>query len=727
MTKVKAPEHAQPNVPGVTEILTRFPRERTWLLPALEAVQEAIGYLPDSALAEIGAHLRVPQSEVYGVATHYPELRLAPRGKHHVRVCGGVSCALAGGGALREAIISRYGVEPGGTGADKELTLEEADCVFECSVAPLVEVDGVCHGRVTPEDIGRLARWFTPTSTSRVPREPRGAPVIPPAPARSAETFLEGLLAAAESRRRARPGLRIVVHAGSCGRAVGADSLLAQLRPAVEAGPLDAEVIEGACNGMCYAAPSVEVRREGWPRFLVERLDPAAVPIFLDRLATDRTGFASAGLTGIVWAERAWRDLVPVAQHPFWKNQERVLMARCGPMDPEDLDDALVRGAYRALARALARPPLDLIEMVKASGLQGRGGAFFPTAVKWEACRKTAGLPKYVVVNGEEGEPGIFKDRHLMEGDPHQLLEGALLAAYAAGATRVILYVHGEAHLSAARLARAVALAERAGIIGDRMLGSDTACHVELRRGAGGFILGEETALLESIEGRRAQPRARPPFPVESGLWGKPTVINNVETLSAIPVIVAGGAPSFAALGTPKAPGTKVFGLSGPIRRPGVVEVKNGVTLRMLLDEIGGGLADGSAWRGAVVGGPSGTIVPGALFEVPMEPRERVSPGTGGIVAVPAGASVVEIVKTLLRFNATESCGKCTPCREGTPRLLAMIDELGSSAGRKDRLARVRALAETIQLASLCGLGQAAPLALLSGLETFPEAFHDGG
>jgi NADH:ubiquinone oxidoreductase subunit F (NADH-binding) len=485
-------------------------------------------------------------------------------------------------------------------------------------------------------------------------------------------------------------------------------------------------VIEGACNGMCYAAPSVEVHREGWPRFLIERLDPVAVPTFLERLATDRAGFASAGLTGIVWADRQWRDLVPVAEQPFWKNQERVLMARCGPMDPEDLDDALLRGAYRALARALGRPPVELIEMVKASGLQGRGGAFFPTAVKWDACRRATGLPKYVVVNGEEGEPGIFKDRHLMEGDPHQLLEGALLAAYAAGATRVILYVHGEAHLSAARLARAAAQAEAAGIIGDRMLGSDAACHVELRRGAGGFILGEETALLESIEGRRAQPRTRPPFPVESGLWGRPTVINNVETLSAIPAIVAGGAAWFAALGTPKAPGTKVFGLSGPIRRPGVVEVRNGVTLRTLLDEIGGGLVDGSAWQGAVVGGPSGTIVPAALFEVPMEPRERVSPGTGGIVAVPVGASVVDIVKTLLRFNAAESCGKCTPCREGTPRLLAMIDELGSAVGREERLVRVQGLAETIQLASLCGLGQAAPLALLRGLETFAEAFRDG-
>jgi NADH:ubiquinone oxidoreductase subunit F (NADH-binding) len=302
-----------------------------------------------------------------------------------------------------------------------------------------------------------------------------------------------------------------------------------------------------------------------------------------------------------------------------------------------------------------------------------------------------------------------------------------LLAAYAAGASHAILYVHGEAGLSAARLSRAVSQAESAGIVGEQILGRDFSCSVELRRGAGGFILGEETALLESIEGRRAQPRTRPPFPVESGLWGRPTVVNNVETLSAIPAVVTGGAGWFAGLGTSKAPGTKVFGLSGPIRRPGVVEVQNGVTLRTLLDEIGGGLAEGRAFLGAVVGGPSGTIVPAELFDVPMEPRERVSPGTGGIVAVPVGASVVDIVKTLLGFNARESCGKCTPCREGAPRLLAMIDQLTGTRAGDDREHQIRELAEAIQLASLCGLGQAAPLALLRALETFPAALRDGG
>jgi len=701
------------------ELLAPFPRERTWLLPALHALQDALGHLSDAALAQAAAHLRIPASEVWSVATGYPEFRLAPRGRHHVRVCTGVSCALSGGPALLDAVARRYRVKPGEPGAGQELTLEAADCFFECSMAPLVEVDGAYRGRVTQDDVATLDHWFR---TSSVPHHqaPVAAPRSAAAPAAaSAQAFLEALVKEAEVQRRGRPALRLIVQMGTCGRSVGAEDVLEALREEVSARRIEALVVAGACSGMCYAAPSIEIARPGWPRAVLERVRPAAVRALVERLAGD----GPLDAEGLAWSNESWRGLTPVAAHPFWSSQERVLLARSGTIDPEDLGDALLAGAYRALARALDESPRSVIESVKASGLQGRGGAFFPTATKWEACRNAAGEPKYVVVNGEEGEPGIFKDRHLMEGDPHQLVEGMLLAAYASGASRAILYVHGEADLSAARLARAMAEAEAAGIVGDRILGRDFACRVELRRGAGGFVLGEETALLESIEGRRAQPRTRPPFPVESGLWGRPTVINNVETLSAIPSIVARGGRWFAELGTDTAPGTKVFGLSGPIRRPGVVEVRHGVTLLALLETIGGGLASGRALQGAVVGGPSGSIVPAVLFGVAMEPRGQVSPGTGGIVAVPEDASVVEIVKTLLAFNARESCGKCTPCREGTPRLLAMIDELKR---RPASSARARELAETIQLASLCGLGQAAPLALLRALETYPDQLLGG-
>jgi NADH:ubiquinone oxidoreductase subunit F (NADH-binding)/NADH:ubiquinone oxidoreductase subunit E len=698
-------------------VLARFPRERRWLLPALQAVQGRLGHLPLDALSRVGAHLRVPASEVYGVATHYPELRLAPVGAHHVRVCRGVSCDLLGSGDLLAALARRLDTLPDLAA----VTLETADCLFACAVAPVIEVDGAYRGRVRAADAAGIARSLARSSPSH------GGESAGPQPGRGSDQperpSLAALVERASSRRSAGPALHLLLQAGTCGRAVGADEVLAALRETVDRSGIAARIVEGACSGTCYAAPALEIRREGWPRAVVERLDPARVPALVEALDEGGGDLGRAGLTGVAWCAEAWRGLTPALQHPFWSAQTRVLLDRCGRIDPGDLDDALVHGAYQALARALAGSPGDVIAAVKASGLQGRGGAFFPTALKWEACRGAAGTPRYLVMNGEEGEPGIFKDRHLMEGDPHQVLEGVLLGAFAAGATQALLYVHGEAHLSARRLALAVAQATAAGLAGDRILGSDFSCGVEIRRGAGGFVLGEETALLESIEGRRALPRTRPPFPVESGLWGRPTVINNVETLAAIPSIVTRGGPWFAAHGIPEAPGTKVFGLSGALRRPGVVEVGNGVTLRMLLEGIGGGAPEGRALQGALVGGPSGTIVPADRFDVAMEPRGRVSPGTGGIVAVPAGASVVEIVRTLLRFNADESCGKCTPCREGVPRLLAMLDELAAGGGAGPVVARARELASTIHLASLCGLGQAAPQALLRALEDFPGAF----
>jgi NADH:ubiquinone oxidoreductase subunit F (NADH-binding) len=445
---------------------------------------------------------------------------------------------------------------------------------------------------------------------------------------------------------------------------------------------------------MCWGAPVVEALRDGKPPITAAGVTPDAVPRLLNALA----------------ANMAERDFA--AEAGWMAAQHRVLTERCGLADPYDLADALRHDTYATLARVLEEGrPETVIEEVRAAGLAGRGGAYFATAVKWAAARAAAGAPKYLVVNGEEGEPGIFKDRHLMEGDPHRLLEAVLLAAYATGVTRAILYVHGEAHLAAERLAVAVAQARDWGLLGERVLGSDLSLEVEIRRGAGGFVLGEETALLESIEGRRAMPRTRPPFPVEAGLFGRPTVINNVETLFAVVPIVARGGAAFAALGGGR--GTKVFGLSGHLPRPGVVEMEAGCTLRALLADVGGA----ARVAAAVVGGPSGSVVHPRQFDEPLLPRGAVNPGTGGVVALRDEAAVRAAVRTLLAFNARESCGKCTPCREGTQRMLALLD------APKVDVERMRALAEAVQLASLCGLGQAAPLAVLSGLGEFPREF----
>ena len=675
----------------IADALAAYPRERTWLLPALRDVQHAERWLSPDALDAVAAHLRVPASEVWGVATHYPEFRLAEPGRKLVRVCVGVACAALGGRALLAECERRLAVRAAETSTDGAVTLEELDCAFACAVGPVIEVDHAHHGRVTVDDLdGVLGTPVPPVPAV----DTRVAPPAIRAVDRPAARFA---LLRREAERR-RTGRRLAVGVGSCTLAVGAGETYETLREemARRGGPFS--VVAAGCNGLCWAAPAVEVLRDGMPRLSVSDVRGPGMPHLLNALGANAP---------VAQAETTAQMLVM---------QQRVLLERCGMADPNDIADAIRHGTYGTFAHALETDDAEhIIDEVRAAGLAGRGGAYFPTAIKWRTCRDAAGAPKYLIVNGEEGEPGIFKDRHLMEGDPHRLLEGLLLAAYAIGASRAILYIHGEADLAAARLGRAVVQARDWGLVGDRVLGSGFSIDVQLRRGAGGFVLGEETALLESLEGRRAMPRTRPPFPAEAGLWGKPTVINNVETLCAVPSIVERGGAWFAGLG--RGHGTKLFGLSGQLRRPGVVELELGCTLRTLLDTFGGGTLSGKRVAAAVVGGPSGSVVPPGDFDEPLVPRGRVNPGTGGIVALDDVGAVRDAVRTLIAFNARESCGKCTPCREGATRLRDML-ESSVDAGR------VAELSEVIQLASLCGLGQAAPLSVLSGLRAFPDSFR---
>src|SRR5437867_1597038 len=676
----------------LADALAPFPRERTWLLPALHAAQHAERWLSPATLDAVAAHLRVPKSEVWGVASHYPEFRLIAPGRRVVRVCVGLACLARGGGEILAACERRLGIRAGESTPDHAITLEALDCAFACGSAPVAQVDHHYRGRLTTSDVEAL---LTLASAPRArPATGRGGPPAALPAAGSPGARFTALKREAERRRT---GARLAVGLGTCGLAVGAADTFDALSAETERRGLPFRVVAAGCNGMCWAQPVVEVLRDGKPRLTTGPISVEGVPRLLNALA--------AGI-----AERQ-----VAAGEQFMAPQRRVLLERCGMADPYDVADALRHGAYGAFARALEDGrPEQVIEEVRASGLAGRGGAYFQTAVKWAACRAAAGAPKFLVVNAEEGEPGIFKDRHLMEGDPHRLLEAVLLAAFAIGAGRAILYIHGEADLSAERMAVALAQAHAWGLVGERILGSDFSLAVEIRRGAGGFVLGEETALLESIEGQRAMPRTRPPFPVESGVYGKPTVINNVETLFAVPSIVERGGAWFAGLGGGR--GTKLFGLSGHLRRPGVVEMEVGVTLRTLIDTVGGGSSTGRPIRAAVVGGPSGSVVNPRHFDEPLIPRGPVNPGTGGVVALDERASVRDVVRTLLAFNTRESCGKCTPCREGTARLLAMLDAPVDQA-------TVKQLSEVIQLASLCGLGQAAPFAVLSGLAEFPGEF----
>jgi NADH-quinone oxidoreductase subunit F len=676
------------------DILEPFPRERPWLLPALQALQHHSRWLSPEALTAAAQHLRVPRSEVYGVATHYPDFRLSPPGKRIVRVCTGISCRVAGSLDLLRICERRFGVSADGTTADGAVTLERLDCVFNCSMAPVIETEGKPYGRVSERDLETILSASPHPGLS--PSGGEGSRLPLPAGERAG---VRGRETTARFQPTTPPpdGLTFVVGAGSCGLSVGAGNVLAALEAEIACRGLTARVVAGGCNGCCWGAPVVTTVGPDGGHRIATRVSAEGVPALVEAAATNRLNDD------------------PEARQ-FLAGQRRALIDRCGVTDPGDIDDAIRRGSYAALTEVLAvGKPERVIETVKAAGLRGRGGAYFQAAVKWEGVRRAQGRPKYLIVNGEEGEPGIFKDRHLMEGDPHRLIEGALLAAYAAGASQAILYIHGEAHLSAFRLHRALEEARECGLVGERVLASDFSIEMEIRRGAGGFVLGEETALMESLEGRRAMPRPKPPFPTEGGLFGRPTVINNVETLFAVPLIVKRGAPWWTSLG--QGHGTKVFGLSGHLARPGLVEAELGLSLRDLIERIGGGTRGGRPLQGVVIGGPSGILVHPRRLDEPLLPGGRLNPGTGGIVAFDDTTSVRDVVRTLLDFNTRESCGKCTPCREGTARLRDMLDG-GAPASRQ----AVAELSEVVRLASLCGLGQAAPLSILSALDEFPES-----
>jgi len=668
-------------VSGSPDVLSRFPRERTWLLPALQALQHRDRWLSPEALAEAADHLRVPRSEVYGVATHYPEFRLSRPGRRVIRVCVGLSCRVRGAQDILAACERRLGIAAGVTTPDGAVTLERLDCAFDCAMAPVVEVEGEHHGRVEAGAVDVILN--APPHPALSPSGGEGPSHLP-------------LPSGERAGIRGSATITLVVGAGTCGLSVGAADTLRALRHEVARRELPVRVVAGGCNGLCWAAPVVTLLRGDEQPRIVPRVTADRVSSLLDQVATGGPS-EDAGVAA------------------FLAGQRRELMSRCGVTDPGDITDAVRRGSYEALKRALAEgQPERVIETVKGAGLRGRGGAYFQAALKWEGARHAAGSPTYLIVNGEEGEPGIFKDRHLMEGDPHRLLEGALLAAFAAGASRVILYIHGEAHLAASHVERALAQAREAGLVGERVLGSAFSVSVEIRRGAGGFVLGEETALMESLEGRRAMPRPKPPFPTEAGAWGRPTVINNVETLFAVPLILGRGAEWWTAIGGSH--GTKVFGLSGHVARPGVVEAALGLTLRDLLERMGGGAPDGRPLTAVALGGPSGIFVHPRRFDEPLIPGGNPNPGTGGVAALHAGVSIADAVRVLLDFNTRESCGKCTPCREGTARLRDMLD--GRATVNRQVVAE---LADVVRVASLCGLGQAAPLSILSALSEFPE------
>ena len=511
------------------------------------------------------------------------------------------------------------------------------------------------------------------------------------------------------------------VMSGSLGVADRLDAAIA----AADAGER-VRVVRTGCDGLCALGPLTVIDPSGI--FYPKVTEEAAERIVAAALSGDPA-------SELLYRERGTDEPVTrYADLPFNRIQRHIVLRNCGIVDPESLDAALERGVYEGLRTAVTSlTPDAVIERIKASGLRGRGGAGFPTGVKWRFTRDApgdgVGDQKYVICNGDEGDPGAFMDRGIIEGDPHSVLEGLAIAAYAVGATRGFIYVRAEYPLAVKRIGLAIAAAEEAGYLGDDVFRSGFSFHVEAREGAGAFVCGEETALMASIEGRRGMPRTRPPFPAQSGLWGRPTCINNVETLANVPWIVIHGAEEYAALGSGTSRGTKVFALTGKIRHGGLVEVPMGLSVRDLVYEIGGGSPDGSPVKAVQFGGPSGGCLPESLFDTPIEYETLAAAGaivgSGGIVVVDEQTCMVDLARFFLTFTQQESCGKCVPCRIGTKRMLEIVTRICAGEGELCDLDTLEKLAHDVGALSLCGLGQTAPNPVLTSLRYFRHEYEE--
>jgi NADP-reducing hydrogenase subunit HndC len=480
-------------------------------------------------------------------------------------------------------------------------------------------------------------------------------------------------------------------------------------------------LVETGCMGPCELGPVLVVYPDGafYTRVTPEDASEIVEEHFLKGRPVRR----------LLWEDPEARRIVEQKkQVPFFEKQHKIVLANCGTIDPENIEEYIAVGGYEALGLALTeRTPEALIDEVVRSGLRGRGGAGFPTGLKWRFVAQEPGEPKYVVCNGDEGDPGAFMDRSLLEGDPHAVLEGMAIAGHAIGASHGYIYVRAEYPLAIDRLRTAIGQARKAGLLGRRILETSFDFDLELRIGAGAFVCGEETALIASIEGQRGSPRTRPPYPSTSGVFASPTLINNVETWGNIRHVILHGADAFRSVGTEKSPGTKVFALSGKVRNTGLVEVPMGTTLRELVFDIGGGIPGGKVFKAVQTGGPSGGCIPERHLDTPIDYESLKSLGTimgsGGVIVLDEDNCMVNIAKYFLEFTCDESCGKCIPCRAGTKQMLGILERITAGHGTEGDLARLRELAETIRRTSLCGLGQSAPNPVLSTLEHFPEEY----
>ena len=740
----------------IDKIVEKIGRGPEAVIPILQAIQEHYRYLPDEVLQHVCEITQITPAQITGVSTFYSQFRHQPVGKHIINVCHGTACHVKGASSVDDAFRRHLGVSgDDDTDADGLFTIQKVACLGCCTLAPVVQIDLVTYGHLTSEVVPRVLRDFLELQKRDAPQQKR-----------------EYVIGKQGDYAEIRVGL------GSCCVARGSGKVYDAMRQALIDTGVQAVVKRVGCVGMCHQTPLVEVVPPNGPSFLYARVQSADAKQIVLRhfkpkgMARKISYSVSKALENIL-TDEAWEPVArysievrdpPVAA--FLGRQKHIATEHSGHINPTDLEEYLQHDGFKALNRCVNElTPEQLIEEIQNSGLRGRGGAGFPTGMKWSMVRQASefgirnsefGIEKsvvshsepivgqvdgisagerllkselkYVICNGDEGDPGAFMDRMLLESYPYRIIEGIAIAAYAVGANEGIFYIRAEYPLALQRVREALSRCEEQGFLGNDILGSGFSLHLRIMEGAGAFVCGEESALLASIEGRRGMPKLRPPYPAESGLYGKPTLVNNVETYALVPWIIRNGADAFAALGTEKSKGTKVFALAGKIARGGLIEVPMGISIREIVEEIGGGVGSDKRFKAVQVGGPSGGCVPAELAHTPVDYEALTAVGaimgSGGLVVLDDSDCMVEISRYFLEFTQDQSCGKCTYCRIGTRRMLDMLNRLCEGQGKKGDLEELEQLALTVKQGSLCGLGKTAPNPVLSTLKYFRDEYE---
>jgi NADH-quinone oxidoreductase subunit F len=518
----------------------------------------------------------------------------------------------------------------------------------------------------------------------------------------------------------------VLVGSATCGNSAGAEEVASIIEEECKENNIECRIVNGGCIGLCYVEPIITIIKPGNPPIFYGNVTPKIAKELVHSYINGEEPLAEYALGTL--GEGKIDNIPDIWELPVLKPQVRRILRNCGLIDPHNINHYLAKGGYSGLNEALKLNPEDLIERVKESGLRGRGGAGFPTWMKWQLCRDEESETKYLICNADEGDPGAFMNRSLLESDPHSVLEGIVIAAYAIGAHEGYIYCRAEYPLALKTLKQAISQMEKDGLLGENILDSGFDFNLKIKEGAGAFVCGEETALIASIEGNRGTPRTRPPFPTTSGLWGKPTVINNVETMAGVALVMQKGPQKFIEVGSEDSKGTKTFALVGDVRHTGLIEVPLGTTLREVIYNIGGGIANGKNFKAVQVGGPSGGCIPEDFLDTPIDYSSLnmagAIMGSGGMVIMDEESCMVDVAQYFLKFTQNESCGKCVPCRLGTKQMLDILTDITEGRGKHDDLKLLKELSEGIKAGSLCGLGQGSPNPVLTTLRYFGDEYH---